>query len=379
MLNLTIYTSQSQTELISYVIFVCLITQNTDHNALKMELLFVILLIFCKNSDMLSTNNASDMHQQTGIRTAKVGETVTLSCSCKHDSANYLLWFQQSPGGKPHIVSKWMRHHTEVEIPLAYKKRFQVVANSANGVNDLMISNLQPSDSGTYYCASLRYADLVFGQGVFLHVKTSPSKNTTLPFRQPKLKLLHLGESVNLSCRIYAEPCAAEPDLYWFRDAGLKPALLYPSDSHCTSGFNGTFRGKYCTSNLMLDLMRSSDAGTYHCALASCGVVVFGGGTKVEIIVPLLLVYCLSAALALSIIGVLVLTSFMYKLSLKLKSVCEGVDANERPPSTRAAMQEREPGSLHYAAVNLRRSTEQRLGGDTEEACVYSRVKRPKE
>uniref|UniRef100_A0A3B3TIB5 Ig-like domain-containing protein n=1 Tax=Poecilia latipinna TaxID=48699 RepID=A0A3B3TIB5_9TELE len=327
---------------------------------------YVIVEIVCAvNSDMLSTNNASDMHQQTGIRTAKVGETVTLSCSCKHDSANYLLWFQQSPGGKPHIVSKWMRHHTEVEIPLAYKKRFQVVANSANGVNDLMISNLQPSDSGTYYCAFLRYADLVFGQGVFLHVKTSPSKNTTLPFRQPKLKLLHLGESVNLSCRIYAEPCAAEPDLYWFRDAGLKPGLLYPSDSHCTSGFNGTFRGKYCTSNLMLDLMRSSDAGTYHCALASCGVVVFGGGTKVEIIgmwpsqIPLLLVYCLSAALALSIIGVLVLTSFMYKLSLKLKSVCEG--------------------SLHYAAVNLRRSTEQRLGGDTEEACVYSRVKRPKE
>ncbi|XP_014841447.1 PREDICTED: uncharacterized protein LOC106917178 isoform X2 [Poecilia mexicana] len=141
-----------------------------------MELLFVILSIFCKNSDMLSTNNASDMHQQTGIRTAKVGETVTLSCSF-----------------------------------------------------------------------------------------------------------------------------------------------------------------------------------------------------------PLLLVYCLSAALALSIIGVLVLTSFMYKLSLKLKSVCEGVDANERPPSTRAAVQEREPGSFHYSAVNLRRSTEQRLRGDTEEACVYSRVKRPKE
>ncbi|XP_027893801.1 uncharacterized protein LOC114157162 isoform X1 [Xiphophorus couchianus] len=344
-----------------------------------MELLFVILLILCKTSDMLSTNNASDMNQQTGIRTAEVGETVTLTCSCKHDSVNYLLWFHQSPGGKLHIVSKWMRHHTEVKISLAHKKRFQVVAHSANGVNDLMISNLQLSDSGTYYCAILRYVDLVFGQGVFLHVKTSPSKNTKLLFHQPKLKLLHLGESVNLSCRIYAEPCAAEPAVYWFSYAGLKPALLYPSDSHCTSGLNGTFRGKYCTSYLVLDLVRSSDAGTYHCALASCGVVVFGEGTKIEIVVPLLLVYCLSVALAISIIGVLVLSSFMYKLQLNLKSACEGVDAKERFPSTRTAVQEREPGSLHYAAVNLKRSKEQQLRGDPEEACVYSRVKSPKD
>ncbi|XP_023201514.1 uncharacterized protein LOC106699653 [Xiphophorus maculatus] len=95
---------------------------------------------------------------------------------------------------------------------------------------------------------------------------------------------------------------------------------------------------------------------------------------------PLLLVYCLSVALAISIIGVLVLSSFMYTLQLNLKSACEGVDANERFPSTRTAVQEREPGGLHYAAVNLKRSKEQQLQGDPEEACcVYSRVKSPKD
>uniref|UniRef100_A0A3B5L934 Ig-like domain-containing protein n=1 Tax=Xiphophorus couchianus TaxID=32473 RepID=A0A3B5L934_9TELE len=326
---------------------------------------------------MLSTNNASDMNQQTGIRTAEVGETVTLTCSCKHDSVNYLLWFHQSPGGKLHIVSKWMRHHTEVKISLAHKKRFQVVAHSANdGVNDLMITDLQPSDSGTYYCVMLEFNAIEFGRGVFLHVKTS-SSNARPSKQQPTLKkLLRLGDSVNLSCSVSAEPCEGERNLYWFRRTASQPPLIYPSEGHCTSLSNGTLYGINCTSNLQLDPVRSSDAGTYHCALASCESVVFGGGTKVEIAVPSVVLGSLSVALALSTIGLLVLSFLRYKLKSKLCSSCKGKVSIRRMCSEARDATE----SLYYAALNLKRSVERQQQEDNvESVCVYSRVRSRKE
>ncbi|MEQ2307191.1 hypothetical protein AMECASPLE_015847 [Ameca splendens] len=327
---------------------------------------------------MLTVNKTLAVIQETGIRTAEVGEAVTLRCSCKNDAVTYLLWYQQSLGGKPHLISKRIKHSTKAQISPAFEKRFRVIASSEETVNDLIITDLLPSDSGMYYCVILKYSVVEFGQGVFLHVKTSPS-NTLSSIHQPKLKLLRLGESVNLSCSVYAEPCAAEPKLYWFRHAELQPAVMYLSNRRCTSALNGTFHGKYCTSYLELHHVRSSDAGTYHCALASCGAIVFGEGTKVEIVVIPILVYCLSVALALSILALLVLSSLVYKIKLKLLSACKGVGTHQRFSASATAMQEHDAESLHYAAVSLKRSNGQQLQEDTDSACVYSRVRSRKE
>lgn len=232
---------------------------------------------------MLTVNNVSDIIQETGIRTAKVGETVTLRCSCKQEGVTNLLWYQQNLGSKPHIISKRIKHSTEAEISPAYKKRFQIVAKSKSNINDLIIKDLQRSDSGMYYCVFLENTFIEFGQGVFLHVKQSPS-NTKLPIHPPKRTILQLGESLNLTCRVYAEHSAAERNLYWFRHAGLKPELMIPSDKHCINASNGKFHGKCCTSKLRLNSVMPVDAGTYRCALASYGVVFLGEGTEVEVV-----------------------------------------------------------------------------------------------
>uniref|UniRef100_A0A3Q2QEC0 Ig-like domain-containing protein n=1 Tax=Fundulus heteroclitus TaxID=8078 RepID=A0A3Q2QEC0_FUNHE len=328
--------------------------------------LFLFLLFY--TGEVISVNNTPAIIQQTGIKTAKVGETVTLSCSCKHDSVTHMFWYQQSLGGKPHMISKRMKQSTEAEISSAYEKRFQVLARSGGSVNDLIITDLLALDSGTYYCVVLRNAVIEFGQGVFLHVKTSPS-DTQSSIQQPKLQLLRPGESVNLSCSVYAERCAEEPNLYWLRHEELQPAVMYPSDRHCTSALNGTFNGTYCTSNLELHLVRSSDAGIYHCALASCGVVVFGEGTKVEIVVSLLLVYCLSVALMVFILGLLVLSSLVYKLKLTPLSSCTGEVRHY------CLLPEKQAESLHYAALNLKRRDNRQRQEDIENVCVYSGVR----
>ncbi|XP_043953983.1 uncharacterized protein LOC122820551 isoform X1 [Gambusia affinis] len=342
-----------------------------------MEPLYILLLLLC---EVLNVLNTLDIIQDSGVRTAKVGETVTLPCSCQHNAVTYLYWYYQIQGEKPRIISKRMKHDPEAEISPAYKERFRVLGRSGDSVNDLKIIDLQPSDSGTYYCVMLEFNAIEFGRGVFLHVKTS-SSNAQPSNQQPTLrKLLRLGDSVSLSCSVSAEHCEGERNLYWFRRTASQPPLIYPSEGHCTSLTNGTLHGINCTVNLELDPVRSSDAGTYHCALASCESVVFGGGTKVEITVPSVVLGFLSVALVLSTIGLLILSFLRCKLKSKLCSSCKGTGEHRVCSEARDAAQEIQTESLHYAALNVKRSVERQQQEDNVEgACVYSRVRSRKE
>uniref|UniRef100_A0A3B3V2A9 V-set and immunoglobulin domain-containing protein 1-like n=1 Tax=Poecilia latipinna TaxID=48699 RepID=A0A3B3V2A9_9TELE len=300
-----------------------------------MEPLYILLLLLC---EVLNVLNTLDIIQDSGVRTAKVGGTVTLPCSCQHNAITYFYWYCQIQGEKPRIISKQMKHDTEAEISPAYKERFRVLVRSEAGVNDLIITDLQPLDSGTYYCVMLEFNAIEFGRGVFLHVKTS-SSNAQPSKQQPTLKkLLRLGGSVNLSCSVSAEPCEGERNLYWFRRTAAQPPLMYPSEGHCTSLYNETLYGINCTSTLELDPVRSSDAGTYHCALASCGSVVFGGGTKVELkmgkmqrekwfpflISPELVVHFLSGALTVTVILSAVMAFSIWRIKKTIRSHCAG-------------------------------------------------------
>ncbi|XP_044039139.1 uncharacterized protein LOC122869854 isoform X2 [Siniperca chuatsi] len=290
---------------------------------------------------------------------------------------------QQSLGGKPLIISTRMKHSTETTMSPKYKDRFQVLAKSQEDINHLRITNLQLSDSATYYCGILEFNAIEFGQGAFLHVKTSLS-NIQAVVHQPALEPLRLGDSVNLICTVYAEPCAGEQSLYWFRQGAAQPAIMYRSAGQCKNLSNEESHMKNCTSNFTIKSVNSSDAGMYYCALASCGEIVLGNGTRVEIAgrstkVSPLLVYCLSVALAVSIIVLLVLAFIMYKLKQNSCSFCKGTTSHLTCSAASDAMSQ-DAGILHYAALSLNRTSERhRQEDNVESVCVYSRVKSRRE
>ncbi|XP_059211102.1 uncharacterized protein LOC131989786 [Centropristis striata] len=335
--------------------------------------LCIFILLLCQ----VLAVETSGITQDSGVITAQIGENVTLKCLCQDDVVTYLSWYQQSLGGKPLIISTRMRLNTEASIFPAFKERFQVLARE--GINDLMIKNLRPSDSATYYCGSLEFNAIEFGQGAFLHVKASLS-NIHAVVHQPTLQPLRLGESVNLSCTAYAESCAREQSLYWFRHGAAQPVVMYHSAGECIQLSNGQSHMKNCTLNLTLKSVDATDAGMYYCALASCGEIVFGNGTEVKILVegstkaPLLLVYSLIVALAVSIIILLSLAFIMYKLKKKICSVCKGT-ASHVACSAAPDVASRDT-DIHYAALSLNRTSERhRLDDNMESVCVYSRVK----
>ncbi|XP_041821367.1 uncharacterized protein LOC121626761 isoform X2 [Chelmon rostratus] len=339
-----------------------------------MMLLCIFLVLLSEICQVSAVNKTSGIIQDGGVRTAKVGTTVTLKCSCQDDAVTFLSWYQQTLGGKPVIISTRMRRNLEATIDPPYKERFRVSAESQMGTNHLVISNLHLSDTATYYCGVLEFNTIEFGQGVLLHVKTSLS-NIQAVVHQPAMESRRFGESVNVSCTVHAGECAGDKSLYWFRYGAAQPVIMYRSVGQCLN--EPTV--KNCTLNLTIKSMNSSHEGMYYCALASCGEIVFGNGTRVQIArdsirVPPLLVHCLSVVLAVSIILLLVLSSLMYKFRGKTCSVCRGTESHLTCPAASDAVSQEDV--VHYAALSLNKtSVRQRQEENVESVCVYAGVK----
>lgn len=339
-------------------------------------LLCIFLVLLSEICQVPAVDNTSGIIQDSGVRTAVVGQTVTLKCVCQHEAVTFFSWYQQTLGGKPLIISTRMRHNAEATINAPYKDRFKVTAESQTGMNDLTISHVKLSDTATYYCGILEFNTIEFGQGVLLNVKTSLSNNQTVVY-QPAWEAHRLGDSVNLRCTVYADKCAGEKSLYWFRHGVAQPAIMYRSVGQCVNESHL----KNCTLNLTIKSMNASDAGTYYCALTSCGEIVFGNGTRLEIAgdsikAPPLLVYGLSVAFVASIILLLALSSIMYKLNKKTCSVCRGKVSHLTCPAASDVVQSQDEDVVHYAALNMNKtSVRQRQEENAESVCVYSRVK----
>ncbi|XP_028994815.1 uncharacterized protein LOC114848483 [Betta splendens] len=314
--------------------------------------------------------------QHSGIITSDVGQNVTLRCSSENDGIIYVSWYQQSLGGKLNIISTRMKHSAQANIYPAYKERFQVLAGVQDNTNDLIIRDVRLSDSATYYCVMLEFTAIEFGKGVFLHVKTSLSKTQTV-VQQPAVVAHRIGEAVRLNCSVHTEQCEGDEGLYWFRYGGSQPAIMHPSEERCTSLKEEQPQRKTCSATLAIKSVSSTDSGTYYCALASCGEIVFGPGTRLEIVggsTRLSVIYGLSAALAVSIIVLLSLMFVVHKLRRKLCSVCKGSGSKVRSVAASDALIQ-DADAVHYAALELDRNNEQRRpDNNLVNACVYSRV-----
>uniref|UniRef100_A0A8C6L9I1 Ig-like domain-containing protein n=1 Tax=Nothobranchius furzeri TaxID=105023 RepID=A0A8C6L9I1_NOTFU len=204
-----------------------------------------LLLIFCKICKYLihCLSFFVEIIQDSGIKMAKIGENVTLHCTCRDTSVTSFAWYLQSLGTKPHLISSRMKHSPKAEITPLYQKRFEVFAHSQNGISDLKISYLQLSDPGTYYCGTLTFNAIQFGQGVFLQVKTSLSNRRSVIY-QPVNRTLRLGQTMNLSCTVYTEPFAGNTSLFWFRDGSSHPDVMYPSEGNRTNLSDNPRHGK---------------------------------------------------------------------------------------------------------------------------------------
>uniref|UniRef100_A0A665WDW7 Ig-like domain-containing protein n=1 Tax=Echeneis naucrates TaxID=173247 RepID=A0A665WDW7_ECHNA len=177
-----------------------------------------------------------------------------------------LYWFKQSPGdalklivtqhkfGKPEYTSELSESRSKVDHD--------------NDFINLTIVRTIKEDEGMYHCAVTEW----IGNVAWNRFNPTVS-DPVLP-----------GGSVSLQCSVLSQSetktCPEGHSVYWVRAGPDKyhPEIIYADGNECEESSD---LPKSCVYRLPKNIS-SSDSGTYHCAVAVCGEILFGNGTKVD-------------------------------------------------------------------------------------------------
>ncbi|XP_033962199.1 uncharacterized protein [Pseudochaenichthys georgianus] len=288
---------------------------------------------------------SSSVRQEKRYISANVGVNVTLPCYNEDVDTNRLFWFKQTLGQKPRLISSVYPYDAR---PTFYdefnnKSRFTLDHGKSTTIS-------------------------VTGSGL----------NIPPSVHQSASEIIQPGGSVTLNCTVDTGSCDGEHSVYWFKNSEDSPGLLYTRggrNDQCERKPNT--QTHTCVYNLPIENLNPSHAGTYYCAVVSCGHILFGNGTKLDFKDEVdSLVYFLSGALEFNSILVVLLAFLVYKMKKRNNRQSTESEARLSTPSTANAEGYQDAGSLHYAAVSVNmpnRSRRQRNIPNDE--CVYSGVK----
>ncbi|XP_063045324.1 uncharacterized protein LOC134439347 [Engraulis encrasicolus] len=160
--------------------------------------------------------------------------------------------------------------------------RFKI--NGGSGIFYLSIGNILPSDEGFYFCGNINSFDLQYGSGTYLKVKDENhiNRSITKVIQDPVSGPVSPGGSVTLECVVQTESRTEELSVFWFRPASgaSHPGLIYINKSS-----SGQCEGR-CVYTLSKKDVDITDAGTYYCAIATSGHILFGNGTTLRLTEP---------------------------------------------------------------------------------------------
>ncbi|XP_056225151.1 immunoglobulin kappa light chain-like [Seriola aureovittata] len=350
-----------------------------------MASLRLVLCLTClfmgKMAQETGRESSSSAHQERSFISANVGGNVTLRCFYQADDSAWLYWYKQSPGQKPNLISTFYVYDRRITFYHEFKSNPRFTLDPENGKNHLIIKDLHISDSATYYCADSYTFVLRFAEGTIVSVQGS-SLNVKASLNQSGSETFQPGGSVTLNCTVHTGTCDGEHSVYWFKDSEEShPGLIYThGDRNDQCERTPETQNQTCFYNLLLENLDRSNAGTYYCAVASCGQILYGNGTtldfKYEANSPNSRVYFLSGALVFNTVLVVLLASSVYKIIKRKNCHCTESQARSSAPSTANPEGYQDADNLQYAALNVKppsRSSRQRNSTKTE--CVYSSIK----
>ncbi|XP_007555968.1 uncharacterized protein LOC103140661, partial [Poecilia formosa] len=225
----------------------------------------------------------SSVHQESSFTSALVGDKVTFRCFYKGEDSAWICWYKQSLGQKPKLISSFYNYGTKKTFYNEFQNNGRFQLGGENHTYYLTVSDLRVSDSATYYCA-VNYAKvLTFAEGNTVSVRDSGS-DIQASVDQPKHATVLPGASVTLNCTVQTGSCGGEHRVYWFRNSdGSPPGLVYGHGTKNEQCETNPYRQTHtCVYDLPVENLDASHAGTYYCAVASCGHIAFGNGTTLD-------------------------------------------------------------------------------------------------
>uniref|UniRef100_A0A8C6WVR3 Ig-like domain-containing protein n=1 Tax=Neogobius melanostomus TaxID=47308 RepID=A0A8C6WVR3_9GOBI len=220
-------------------------------------------------------------------KTFDVGQTVTLQCPRdSSETSTLLFWIRLLPGNVPEFLGGT----PSFDDPVSYGPTLSSIKTKQEpGSFTLSLNEANLNDTGFYYCVKVQSLTkrIIFNSATFLKIKAPDS---ALSVESPDLSgTVDSGDSVDLQCWVQTEnaQCFKEHMVLWFR-SGLdqsSPGLVYAqrnSSGQCDR--RAEDQGPHKCLYTFSKSMSPSDAGTYRCAVAACGQILFGNKTKVNFI-----------------------------------------------------------------------------------------------
>ncbi|XP_045885619.1 uncharacterized protein LOC123957088 [Micropterus dolomieu] len=318
------------------------------------------------------------------VTTVQLGESATLTCVLPGEelSNRKLHWYKQHAGDTVKLImTLWKQPQY---TPTFSESRFKV--NTDKNFSNLTILRTIQEDEGMYHCAITAWIDPEWS-GTYLLVKgdTQKTSNYTVILGQTVSDPDRPGDSMTLQCSVLSDydhkTCPGDHSVYWFRAGSDKshPDIIYADGNGYDECDKRSDSQKSCVYRFSKNIS-SSDAGTYYCAVATCGEIFFGEGTKVEIvqtthsifIAMAILIVCLVISVAGNV--VLICKRKVHKQDEGMESaVSEAQHDNSRQPAHDTTESDNQ---LNYAALNFsEKKTRGRKKRDIAEDSVYSQVK----
>uniref|UniRef100_A0AAY4DF58 Ig-like domain-containing protein n=1 Tax=Denticeps clupeoides TaxID=299321 RepID=A0AAY4DF58_9TELE len=218
------------------------------------------------------------------LKTAEPGETVTIECSTPEASTKVFVWYKEGLSRAPvSMVKPYLNARNPSFLDGFNNGRFNLSTDGAN--SRLVIKQVTKDDVATYYCGVIVLNQLKFISASFLSV-TDPSDFAIE--QQPVSETAHPGASVTLACSVPTKICSGNHSVYWFRhgSAETHPGIIYTHGDRsagCEKNPEAGSSTQSCVYHLPKRNLSTTDTGTYYCAVAACGRIIFGTGTELNI------------------------------------------------------------------------------------------------
>nr|XP_033479873.1 signal-regulatory protein beta-2-like [Epinephelus lanceolatus] len=193
------------------------------------------------------------------------GDSVTLQCSVLSDSYN-----KSCPGDHSVFWFKAGSHESHPNVFYAHGNSVECEKSPEAGSPQICVysfsKNVSSSDAGTYYCAVATCGEILFGNGTKLDIQ-GPEPDISAVTQDLPSDPVRPGDSLTLQCSVLSD---SEQNMSRRSHVECEKSPEAGSPQTCVYSFSK-------------NNVSSSDAGTYYCAVATCGEILFGNGTKLDI------------------------------------------------------------------------------------------------
>ncbi|XP_041701931.1 uncharacterized protein LOC121538182 [Coregonus clupeaformis] len=249
----------------------------------------VVVVLF----STIYVTQCNNVQRHVQVQGVQIGDPVTLYCVFSKQVFNEgnMFWFKHVTGEIPQVVARMQKNQSRPDLHKELNNsHLSVEKAQADGIYRLTISKMEPTDQAIYYCVHRIDYEVNFINGTVLVLKGKNHQRSDYKtvVQRPMSDPFYPGENVTLQCTVLSETCTGEHSVYWFRarSGESHPGVIYTLGNRrdeCEKSPETPSPTKSCVYNLSKNNLSPLDAGTYYCAVATCGEILFGNGTKLDL------------------------------------------------------------------------------------------------